>query len=73
MTYNEHVEYCRTYWGSHGCMFERGHSGPCICDCCEAPAEHMREGSHVLDGGAVCVGAPPYYGPQTNFYGQDAP
>lgn len=23
------------YWGSHGCMYVRGHAHPCRCDCGE--------------------------------------
>lgn len=55
---------CRVYWGTHGCMFERGHSGPHKCDCWD---------NHELEGtdNVVNVGAPPYYGPDTKFYGED--
>lgn len=55
------AENCRTYWGSHGCGWERGHSGPCICWDCYDPED--TEGY---------VGRPPYYGPETQFYGEDA-
>lgn len=58
---------CRVYWGTHGCVLERGHHGHHWCSCCPDPAQHpdgCEEG---------CVGAWPYYGPQTNFYGDDAP
>lgn len=57
------AEPCRVYWGSHGCSLERDHDGPHLCDC------------HVdakYPDGVVNVGAPPYYGPETNFYGEDA-
>lgn len=57
----------RVYWGSHGCARPVGHDGPCWCDCCECEdheAEHEDEG---------CVAGPPYYGPQTHFYGEDVP
>lgn len=50
---------CRVYWGSHGCMLERGHTGPHECDCYD-PDEKGN------------VGGPPYYGPETKFYGEDA-
>lgn len=58
-----HGKPCRVYWGSHGCRFERGHDGPHECEC--AAAEHEAEGIEN-------VGAPPYYGPDTWFYGEDA-
>lgn len=51
---------CRVYWGSHGCCLPRGHDGPHLCDCADVPPE--------LGG----VGKPPYYGPSTQFYGEDA-
>lgn len=51
---------CRVYWGSHGCDLPRGHDGPHICEC----ADRSEPGN---------VGAPPYYGPDTIFYGEDAP
>jgi hypothetical protein len=53
------AERCRVYWGSHGCGLPRGHEGPHLCICYEVPAER---------GG---VGKPPYYGPETRFYGED--
>jgi hypothetical protein len=56
---------CRVYWGSHGCHLERGHPAdvPCRCDCeCVIHPDP--------DSGCVC--AWPYYGPDTNFYGEDA-
>lgn len=68
---------CRVYWGSHGCMHERGHSEPHRCDCCDCPEWH-HDGivAPVLaddDGsGVICVARPPYYGPDTTFYGEDA-
>lgn len=52
---------CEVYWGSHGCQYEYGHEGWCDCGCDSDPPE---EGD---------VGAFPYYGPGTNFYGADAP
>lgn len=61
---------CRVYWGSHGCMHPRGHDPalPHECDCCECP-----EGRHPdPDAGALCVARPPYYGPDTRFYGEEA-
>jgi hypothetical protein len=56
-------EACRVYWGSHGCDLARGHEGPCDCGCCECE-------SHP-DPDSGCVGKFPYYGPDTNFYGED--
>lgn len=58
---------CEVYWGSHGCRFERGHEGGCECDCCTCGDRHPDAGDGVL-----CVAKPPYYGPDTNFYGDDA-
>jgi len=54
---------CRVYWGSHGCCLARGHDGQCECDCCDC-VEHP-------DPDSGCVGKSPYYGPETNFYGED--
>lgn len=54
---------CRVYWGSHGCRHDRGHDGDHECDCCECQ-------QHPDDAG--CVAGPPYYGPDTRFYGEDA-
>lgn len=56
--------YCAVYWGSHGCELERGHDGKCECDCCEC--------FNHPDWDSGCVGKYPYYGPSTNFYGDDA-
>lgn len=54
------METCRVYWGSsHGCDRPRGHLGPHLCLTCRTDDE---------DG---WVGAPPYYGPGTRFYGED--
>jgi hypothetical protein len=55
--------YCRTYWGTHGCALPRLHDGPCWCDCCECQ-QHP-------DPDSGCVGGPPYYGPETEFFGED--
>lgn len=59
---------CRVYWGSHGCRFERGHDGPCECSCCECGGEHTDQPDA---DGVSCVAKPPYYGPETKFYGED--
>lgn len=53
---------CRVYWGSHGCRLERGHDGPHLCTCADDPP----------GPGVKNVGAPPYYGPDTHFYGEDS-
>lgn len=53
------TEDCRVYWGSHGCCRPRGHQGPHLCLSCRDDDE---------DG---WVGAPPYYGTETRFYGED--
>lgn len=60
---------CRVYWGSHGCDLERGHSVQHTCGCCACVGSH----TDAPDAeGAVCVAGPPYYGPETSFYGEDA-
>lgn len=51
---------CRVYWGTHGCCRERGHDGPHECICA------------VDDPTPEDAGQPPYYGPDTEFYGEDA-
>lgn len=56
---------CRVYWGSHGCTLERGHEGTHKCTCCECKVHAER----AEDG---CVGAWPYYGKSTKFYGEDS-
>lgn len=53
---------CRVYWGSHGCDLVKGHAGPCRCECADEPTEP----------GVINVGAYPYYGADTKFYGEDA-
>lgn len=58
---------CRTYWGTHACMNDRGHDPvelPHRCMCCT-------HDTHT--GFTDCVGGPPYYGPTTMFWGEDAP
>ena len=52
-------ERCHVFWGSHACDRPRGHEGPHLCLACWEPGE---EG---------WVGAPPYYGPETRFFGED--
>lgn len=62
-------DYCRVYWGSHGCKLTRGHTGGHVCVCCEC-TKHPEQDSD----GAWCAGAPPYYGiidMETTFYGED--
>lgn len=61
-----HETPCRVYWGSHGCSRPAGHEGGHWCDCCECE-DHERD--HKAEG---CVAGPPYYGPSTRFYGEDA-
>lgn len=63
------AEACRVYWGSHGCELERGHDGPHACDCCDCPDFHTGDPDAE---GVMCVAGPPYYGPETVFYGEDA-
>lgn len=60
---------CGVNWGTHGCRFDKGHDEPHECDCCECP-DHAA--SNIDDEGAMCAAKPPYYGPETYFYGEDA-
>lgn len=66
------AEHCRVYWGSHGCELERGHDGPHLCSCADDPGVDPETGEYVDDPGCLNVGAPPYYGTKTIFYGEDA-
>jgi hypothetical protein len=61
---------CRVYWGSHGCHLPRGHEGPHLCDCANKP--DVDPVTREYPDGTLNVGAPPYYGPDTRFYGEDA-
>lgn len=63
--------YCEVYWGSHGCKFKRGHAGPHVCDCA-VDNWHDYPNGYIDEDGVHNVGAPPYYGPDTRFYGDDA-
>jgi hypothetical protein len=59
------VRYCDVNWGSHGCVLPLFHDGAHECDCCECenhpdPLERL---------GYVCVAKPPYFGPDTRFWG----
>ena len=54
---------CRVYWGSHGCERPHGHEGDHWCDCCDC--------KNHPDPDSGCVAGPPYYGPDTKFYGED--
>jgi hypothetical protein len=67
-------DYCRVYWGSHGCRLARGHDGPHVCDCAvDDEGEYDPVTREYFDEpGVTNVGAPPYYGPETRFYGEDA-
>lgn len=65
---------CQVYWGSHGCDVPRGH-GPNVahaCSCCDCDDHEAMQG-HRSDasGEWLCVARPPYYGPETRFYGDD--
>ena len=64
-------EWCRVYWGTHGCHLPRGHDGPHLCDC--AYDEGVDPCTRRYPDGTVNVGAPPYYDlPEgTHFYGPD--
>jgi hypothetical protein len=64
---------CRVYWGSHGCDLDRGHDGLCECGCCDCPdGAHNGVTAPADDEGVLCVAKSPYYGPETEFYGEDA-
>lgn len=65
------MAYCRVYWGSHGCKLERGHTGPHLCDCADDPGVDPMTKEYLSDPGCFNVGGPPYYGPETRFYGED--
>ena len=67
-------EGCRVYWGSHGCKLQRGHSGPHVCTCYDEAGSAFDPATREYFGepGVFNVGAPPYYGPKTAFYGEDA-
>lgn len=58
------------YWGSHGCSLPRGHEGPHLCDCAFGDDGSMDPRADAVEE-SVNVGAPPYYGPETVFYGED--
>jgi hypothetical protein len=62
-------EGCRVYWGSHGCRLQRGHAGHHECECARDQDGNLEP--KFVDG-AHNVGAYPWYGPDTNFYGEDA-
>lgn len=55
--------YCDTFWGSHGCSLDRGHSGPCLCITVFYDEDGQIEET-VCDGNC----APPYFGPDTEFF-----
>lgn len=65
---------CRVYWGSHGCIFERGHDGPCLCTCTFVDDDPTKPLLPHMDDDPENgnVGRPPYYGSDTWFYGEDA-
>lgn len=65
---------CRAYWGSHGCQHTRGHEGLHECDCCECIDHVANAGMYIDEDGdeILCVATWPYYGDDTNFYGEDA-
>lgn len=60
--------FCRVYWGSHGCDLPRGHKQPHECSCCTC-LDHAK--NNFYEDGVKCVAKPPYYGPDTKFYGED--
>ena len=62
---------CRVYWGSHGCELPRGHEGPHRCVCADDEGVDPVTRGYVTEPGVFNVGAPPHYGPETRFYGED--
>ena len=68
----EPIGFCRVYWGSHGCKLERDHDGPHLCNCADEPGIDPETREYVDEPGVFNVGAPPFYGPETRFYGEDA-
>ena len=56
---------CDVNWGSHGCKHPQGHPDdiPHECDCCTCSGPVCKPS---------CVAKPPYYGPDTHFYGEDS-
>lgn len=73
VTYTPAPPKCRVFWGSHGCMHERGHDPeiPHECSCCECE-QHPDPDPDNPNGEPSCVAGPPYYGKITRFYGEDA-
>lgn len=61
---------CRVYWGSHGCCLVRGHAGPHMCECAWGDDNELLPHASVDDNGNV--GCHPYYGDDTEFFGEDA-
>lgn len=72
---------CHICWGSHACCLERGHAGEHICDCSVEDGillPHMDDSDSVPSAEDIemgydtsgNVGRAPYYGPNTNFYGE---
>jgi hypothetical protein len=68
----ERTALCDVNWGSHGCYHPRGHSPeiPHECPCCHCGERHPYP--HWPDTLVQCAAKPPYYGPDTRFYGGDA-
>lgn len=62
---------CRTYWGTHGCELPRGHEGEHLCSCAFDDDGNLLP--HMDDADNGNVGRAPYYGPETNFFGEDTP
>lgn len=60
---------CRVYWGSHGCRLPRGHKDHHECVC--ARDDHGNLEPREDEDGYLNVGAHPYYGRITRFYGED--
>lgn len=61
---------CRVYWGSHGCILERGHEGEHLCTCTFVNGVMLPHMDDEPEFGNV--GRAPYYGAETRFYGEDA-
>jgi len=57
---------CLVAWGTHACRLPADHTEPCQC-CCTC-TDHLAESD---ENG--CVGAAPYYGPETTFSNAPVP
>jgi hypothetical protein len=66
------MDTCRVYWGTHGCYRPRGHRGGHVCDCSPWIVRRVLHRLLPWHRWRGHVGARPYYGRNTSFYGEDA-